>query len=104
MRSFSATAEAIAATTGKLEKRRLLADYLRSLPESDLYWAVTYFSGLTFPRASGRVVQLGYAAIRAAAAAALELSDASMFDAAYLTHSDVGDVLAQLFADRAETK
>ena len=73
MNSFSATAEAIAATRSKLEKRRLLADYLHSLEESDLYWAVTYFSGLTFPRASGRVAQLGFAALRAAATSALGL-------------------------------
>jgi hypothetical protein len=36
--------------------------------------------------------------------AALELADASAFDAAYLVHSDVGDVLAQLFRDRREIK
>jgi DNA ligase-1 len=104
MNRFAATAEAIAATTSKLEKRRLLADYLRSLDESNLYWAVTFFSGLTFPRASGRVVQLGFAALRAAAATALGLPDGSAFDRAYLTHSDVGDSLAQLFADQPATK
>ena len=54
---FSATAEAIAATSSKLEKRRLLAEYLASLDDSDLFWAVTYFSGLTFPRASGRLLR-----------------------------------------------
>jgi DNA ligase 1 len=104
MNRFAAAAEAIAATASKLEKRRLLADYLRALEESELYWAVTFFSGLTFPRASGRVVQLGYAALRAAATAALGLSDGSVFDRAYLSHSDVGDVLAELFASQLETK
>jgi DNA ligase-1 len=104
MRAFSETADQIAVTSSKLEKRRRLAEYLRSLPEGDLYWAVTYFSGLTFPRASGRVVRLGYAAIRAASVAALELAGATAFDAAYLVHSDVGDVLAQLFRDRREIK
>jgi DNA ligase-1 len=104
MRTFGETADQIGATSRKLEKRRLLADYLRSLSDNELYWAVTYFSGLTLPRASGRVVQLGFAAIRTAAAAALELPDPAVFDAAYLAHSDVGDVLAQLFADRSESR
>jgi DNA ligase-1 len=104
MNQFAATAEAIAATTSKLEKRRLLASYLRALEESDLYWAVTFFSGLSFPRASGRVVQLGYAALRSAATAALGLPDASAFERGYLTHSDVGDTLAGLFATQPETK
>src|SRR5690349_7958509 len=104
MKSFSATAEAVAATSSKLEKRRLLATYLHSLEEGDLYWAVTYFSGLTFPRASGRVVQLGFAAIRSAATMVLALSDSSAFDRAYLRHSDVGEALAELFEGHQETK
>jgi DNA ligase-1 len=104
MRSFALTAEAIAATARKLEKRRLLAEYLRSLPESELYWAVTFFSGLTFPRASGRSAQLGFAAIRAAAAAALALPDPSLFDRAYLERSDVGEALARLFEGQPERK
>ena len=41
MNSFSDTAEAIAMTSSKLQKRRLLAGYLQPLGEGDLYWAVS---------------------------------------------------------------
>ena len=38
----------VAASPGRLEKRRLVADYLRGLSPEDLRLAVTYLSGRAF--------------------------------------------------------
>ena len=46
---FTAVARQIAATTKKLEKERILADYLRPLDDATLERAVVFFSGSPFP-------------------------------------------------------
>ena len=43
----------VAASGGRLEKRRLVALYLRALPTDDLARAVTYLSGRAFPAFPG---------------------------------------------------
>ncbi|HKW93421.1 MAG TPA: ATP-dependent DNA ligase, partial [Methylomirabilota bacterium] len=48
----------VAASPGRLAKRRLVADYLRSLPEEDLPRAVTYLSGRAFPVSDPRVLNV----------------------------------------------
>ncbi len=47
---FTATANAIAATTKKSEKERILAEYLRSLDDASLERAAVFFSGSPFAR------------------------------------------------------
>jgi hypothetical protein len=42
---FAGVANAISATTKKLEKERLLAEYLRSLDDASLERAVVFLSG-----------------------------------------------------------
>ena len=46
---FARTAEAVAATTSKLQKRDLLASYLRTLPAQDVPIAATFFAGRPLP-------------------------------------------------------
>src|SRR5438270_3081490 len=46
---FCKTENAIAATTKKLEKERLLAEYLVALDDASLERAVVFFSGSVFP-------------------------------------------------------
>src|SRR5437867_10577603 len=48
----------VAASSGRLEKRRLVAEYLRSLPPEDLPRAVTYLSGRTFAVSDARVLNV----------------------------------------------
>jgi DNA ligase 1 len=48
----------VAASPGRLAKRRLVADYLRSLPEEDVPRAVTYLSGRAFPVSDPRVLNV----------------------------------------------
>jgi DNA ligase-1 len=48
----------VAATPGRLDKRRLVADYLRRLSPEDLPRAVTYLSGRVFPASDPRVLNV----------------------------------------------
>ncbi len=61
--SFCQTAEAIGATSSRLEKARVLGDYLRDLPDDDLRHAALYFGGTPFPLRENRVVNVGGAAL-----------------------------------------
>jgi len=45
MRTFAETAEKIAATTKKLEKTALLAEYLKSVPVEEAAVAAVFLSG-----------------------------------------------------------
>src|SRR5438552_1092340 len=93
---FVRTAEAIRASSGKLEKTRLLTEFLRSLPDEELYPAVHYFTGAAFARSSGRVLQVGYAQIQSAVLAVTG-APLDAFGEQYLRWSDVGDAVAALF-------
>jgi ATP-dependent DNA ligase I len=59
MQAFAQTADAIAATTKKLEKVRLLAEYLRSRPVEEAAQAAVFFSGRAFPAWEERTLQVG---------------------------------------------
>jgi DNA ligase-1 len=48
----------VAASPGRLEKRRLVAEYLRGLSPEDLPRAVTYLSGRAFPASDPRVLNV----------------------------------------------
>ena len=60
---FTATANAIRATTKKSEKERILAEYLKTLDDASLERAVVFFSGSPFPRKEERVAGAGGATI-----------------------------------------
>jgi len=59
MQSFSATADAVAATTKKNEKVRLVADYFLSRPLEEAAQAAVFFSGRAFPAWEERTLQVG---------------------------------------------
>jgi len=61
---WCAVAEAIAATTKKLQKSALLADYLPGLSDDDLLIACRFFAGSPFSVADERVLQVGGAVVR----------------------------------------
>ncbi len=48
----------LATTPGRLDKRRLVAEYLRSLPLEDAGRAVTYLTGRAFPASDPRVLNV----------------------------------------------
>src|SRR5947209_4736152 len=59
MRTFAETAEKIGATTKKLEKTGLLAEYLKSVPVEEAAVAAVFFSGRPFPAWEETTLQVG---------------------------------------------
>ncbi len=95
---FTATANAIGATTKKLEKERLLAEYLRSLDDASLERAVVFFSGSPFPRREERVTGVGGATISEAASIVTGRGSDGIW-AAWSKYGDAGDTIAESFGD-----
>jgi DNA ligase-1 len=95
---FCRTANAIAATTKKSEKERLLADYLVTLDDASLERAVVFFSGSAFPRKDQRTAGVGGAAL---SDAIVEVTGrpADEVWAAWSKYGDAGDTVAELFDD-----
>ena len=95
--------EALRATRSRLEKRRLLVEYLRALPDEALPLAVTYLGGRPFPRGDGRTLSVGGATLDVALRAARpELTDETI-TAAWRRHADAGDAAAELWAGATPT-
>lgn len=97
MRQFAAICEAVGATTKKLEKMRLVGDYLRSLPPEDSSRAVLFLTGRPFPRFAEHVTQVGGRLIWQALSL---VSGASADDmtAAYRRHGDLGGAAQELLS------
>ena len=93
---FTAVANAIAATTKKSVKERLLADYLITLDDASLERAVVFFSGSPFPRRDERVTGIGGAAVSDAVAEATGHS-AEQIWASWSKFGDAGDTIAEHF-------
>jgi DNA ligase-1 len=64
MYTFSETCEKIAGTTKKLEKERILAEYLHSLVNEDLVIAAIFMSGSPFALREQRTTNAGFAVVR----------------------------------------
>jgi len=92
------TADAVRATTKKLEKNRLLGAYLARLDDADLLIAGRLFAGAPFPRKDERVLSVGWSAL---SDVLLERSGRSAADmrASYQRHADLGDVAHDLIAE-----
>lgn len=95
---FCNTANAIAATTKKSEKERLLADYLVALDDASLERAVVFFSGSPFPRKDQRTVGVGGAALSDAIVEVTGRPPDEVW-AAWSKYGDAGDTVAELFDD-----
>ena len=87
--AFAEIGEAIAATPAKLEKVKLLAEYLRGLNPEQLAIATTYFTGKPFPQNDLRTVQAGWAVIHRALMAAAKLTEPE-FRKIAISHGDAG--------------
>ena len=98
-RAFAEIGEQIAATAAKLEKIRLLADYLRTLEAAQLPIAATYFTGKAFAQSDPRTLQTGWAVIHRALLAASKLSEAD-FRRIASTHGDAGKTAFETLAGR----
>ena len=81
--------ETIAATPAKLEKIRLLADYLGGLSSEQLPIATLYFTGRAFAQSDLRTLQIGWAVIFRALQAATNIDDTELHRIAS-AHGDAG--------------
>jgi DNA ligase 1 len=96
---FARTCAQIASDAGKLEKIRVLSDYLRLLDANALNLATTWFTGRPFPANQNKVLQLGWALIQEALSAAAGV-EPRVFHQVYLKHSDLGETAAELLENR----
>lgn len=94
------TADAVRATTKKLQKMAVLKTYLERLEDDDLVIAARLFAGAPFPRKDERVLNVGWAAL---ADVLLERSGKTSDDMreSYQRHADLGDVAHELVGESA---
>ncbi len=97
---FASLCDELAATTKKLEKRRLMADWLKSLSVEDASRGSLYLAGQVFAETDPRVLNLGGAVLSKALAQLSGASQAAMH-AAYRRHGDLGGAAEDLLASRA---
>jgi DNA ligase-1 len=89
--------DAIAQTSSKSEKARLLADFFATTAEAELAHVARYFAGSVFPAGDQRTLQVGGAAFSTVLRAVSGADDATI-RAAWRRHSDAGDVTGELLS------
>jgi len=98
LESFARTAEAVAATTKKLEKAALLEGYFRQLDDEDLARSARYFAGQQFALSDARTTNVGGSILSEAMTSATGASPESL-SARYARWGDAGDVAFELFVE-----
>ncbi len=93
--TFAAVCAAIGNTTKKLEKVRILSDYLKTLELPLLGSVNTWLTGNPFAPSQNKVLQLGWSLIRDALCQAGAL-DQAQFGQIYLKHSDLGETAFEI--------
>lgn len=97
--TFANIGETIATTAAKLEKVRLLSDYLRTLDPDRLPIATIYFTGKPFAQSDLRTVQIGGSIIYRAIMSAAKLSESEFRRIAH-SHGDAGKTAFESLGDR----
>jgi DNA ligase 1 len=100
---FANVGEAIGATAAKLEKIRLLSDYLRGLTSEQLPIVTTYFTGRAFAQSDPRTLQIGWAIIFRALQKSTEIGD-SEFHRIASKHGDAGKSAFEVLNGRTAPK
>ncbi|MGH9557493.1 MAG: ATP-dependent DNA ligase [Terriglobales bacterium] len=100
MRLLAATAQAIAATTKKLQKLAILAGYFKSRAPEEAAASALFLSGRVFPAWSEQTLQVG-GRLLWNAVAQLSGADEAAMRAAYRRHGDLGDAAADLLEKSA---
>ncbi len=92
---FARTCSALAATSSKLEKVSILADYLRVLRAPDLGWVVTWFTGMPFASTEAKVLHLGWSLLRKALCTVGDVTEPEFLQV-YLQYSDLGEAACDI--------
>ena len=95
MRSFVQTADAVGATTKKLEKLRLISEFFKSLDITDAALAARFFSAHVFPKHDERTLGIGGMNLSRVIADAAGKAGQSL-GSAYRKHGDLGDMAEEL--------
>ena len=98
LQAFAECAEAVAATTKKLEKAALLGSYLEMLSDPDLTRAARYFAGHQFASTDARTTNVGGSIIGAALCDATGFSPADL-SPRYVRLGDPGEVAAEIIKE-----
>jgi DNA ligase-1 len=98
---FAKVGEAIAATPAKLQKIRLLAEYLRSLNAEQLPIATIYFTGKAFGQSDPRTLQVGWSVTFRALQAATSISRAEFHRIAH-SYGDAGKTAFDVLNGRTQ--
>ena len=99
MQEFAATCEAVAATTKKTEKVRLVAAYFHSKPE-EARQAAVFLSGRVFPAWEERTLQVGGSLLWRAVAEISGKGELAL-TAAYRRHGDLGAAAEDVLEEAA---
>ena len=99
MRNFVETADAVGATTKKLEKLHLLSEFFRSLSTSEAALAARFFSAHPFAGHDERTLGVGGASLTRAIAEAAGKAGESL-GTIYRKHGDLGDMAEELLRSR----
>jgi DNA ligase 1 len=97
---FAELCERLAETGSKLQKRALLAEYLRALPVPEAGLAALYLAGVPFPETDGRELKVGGALLSRVIARLSGAAQPAMH-AAYLRHGDLGGAALDLLQGRS---
>jgi DNA ligase-1 len=95
VRSFVQTADAIGATTKKLEKLRLIGEFIKSLNVADAALAARFLSAHVFAAHDERTLGIGGAALSRVIAETAGHAGQSL-GTAYRRHGDLGDMAEEL--------
>lgn len=102
LQAFAECAEAVAATTKKLEKAATLGAYLQSLSDADLTRAARYFAGHQFALADARTTNVGGSIISTSLSEATGFSPEDLYPR-YVRLGDPGDLAAEIVREARKT-
>jgi DNA ligase-1 len=98
MRTLAETCEAIAATTKKLEKIRIVAEYLKSRPVEEASVSAVFLSGKPFPAWEEATLQVGGRSLWKVVGELSGKSDVAMTEA-YRKFGDLGAAAGEVLGD-----
>ena len=102
LQAFAECAEAVAATTKKLEKAAILGAYLQTLSDPDLTRAARYFAGHQFALADARTTNVGGSIISTALSEATGFSPEDLYPR-YVRLGDPGELAEEIVKESRKT-
>ena len=102
LQAFAECAEAVAATTKKLEKAAILGEYLKTLSDPDLTRAARYFAGQQFAQNDARTTNVGGSIISAALSEATGFSPEDLYPR-WVRLGDPGDLAEEIVKEARKT-